>query len=1144
MPDEPTGDRRLPPAPSAPAADSPVAESSAPDSSPPEPPAQPAGTDPSPEPADTEPAGTEPAGTEPAETVQLPEPVPGRSSPDPTGTKPLTDPLPALTTAELLTQPTVTDTTIPEPAIQAAVAEEPSVDAPTTESTVPAPLGTEPSVPGTTLPEPLATVEPPAADPDVALPAATDSAATRAAEPADEPAEITPTSADDLATGPPVTDPADEPAETGATSAEDPTDDPIAGPIAGEASVTGATGAEPVVTEPTDAEPTDAEPTDAEPTGAEPTDAEPTDAEPTDAEPVVADSPADGVAPVEGDRLRTRIAERYAPGVALYQLLESRLRETSPAGPGSPVGWTPYLQALRALRDGNVAGHWEDLARLMVDPAALAPGAEPREADRRAVVEAAVRTPHALLVQAPRGPERTAVIAGIIERLAADEARILLMAPADAVDAVMESLGGESEILAVRADPEPAARTGSGAEPGSGPEPGSKAGPGKENLPYAGTIRTAGTAHLRAWKGELRRLQRELMWLEQWPRDRAALAAAQAEQDRLSAASEARVAEGEAEVGERQAKVTAAGQAIAAAQAEHDRLAEVHRRAAAEAMVLRAEHAGLQEAADAAAQVADERGRAAAEERARCTALEERIGACRQELQAARDREASLMDELTRAKESLPQSAAEAERLYAAEADAAADAHMSYYRLAAAESARAAKKRGASLSQRMRPTAEQQQLRRQVSDLKREADEAATRARQAKQALEQAEEQHARLAAFVSNGGTELMTLRETQERLAEQVVQLTEELETVQAGLDEHLRTAAEAAEQAEQAAAAAHNARELGLRGEERLTDARLAEERAAKAVEQARQEERAAARRLTESQERLELLREREAAALAEQVELQEVADSELGSRGHVRDICGEDPATAPEEVLTAHRDRAMSRIEQLSGYLRLAQERPPGDEADPADAEFTELLLGTATLACGSPLDIAAGPLARIDAFDVLIVDDADQVTDGEFLPGAVRARRWILAGDPRGLPEPAASHRDRDHLRALAVLHRLDHDAGRPDGAVGDDDLDGAVETVSARWEEDEPARLAAVRAEAERLRRLAAVRAEAERLRDGGLWEARYRDAYGRALRRSRPPGGTDEEAERDLSAVLHPGLFVRAAAAGPCLRLLPAQHP
>jgi hypothetical protein len=846
--------------------------------------------------------------------------------------------------------------------------------------------------------------------------------------------------------------------------------------------------------------------------------------EPSGAEPAVAESPADDGSAVGADPLRARIAERYAPGVALYQLLESRLRETGRAGPGSPVGWTPYLQALRALRDGDVAGRWEDLARLMVDPAALAAETGQREGDRLAAAEAAVHTPHALLVQAPRGPERTAVIAEIVKRLAADGARTLLMAPTSAVGSVMESLGDEPEIFAVQAGPHP------GAEPGAG-----------ESAPHTGTIRAAGTAYLRAWKAELRRLQRDLMWLEQWPRDRAALADVRAEQERRGEESAARVAEGEAGVGERRAMVAAAGQAIAAAREDHDRLAGGHRRAAAEAMVLRAEHTGLQEVADAAAQVADERGRAAQEARARCTALEERAGTGRQELQAARDREKSLMEELTRAKESLPQSAADAERLYGAEADAAADGHMSYYRLAAAESARAAQKRGKSLSQRMRPTAEHQELRRQVGDLKREADEAAIRARQAKEALDRAEAQHARLASFVANGGTELMTLRDAQERLAEEVVQLTAEIETVRSGLDEHVRTAAEAAEQAEQAAAAAHNARELGRRGEERLTEARLAEEQAATAVERAQQQERAAARRLTESEERLELLREQEAAALAEgPVELQQVADSELGSRRHVQDICGEDPSTAPDEVLVGHRDRAMARIEQLSGYLQLAQD-PPG--TGEAGAELTEVLLGTAALFCGAPLDIAAGPLGRIDGFDVLIVDDADQVTDGEFLVGAIRARRWILVGDPHGRPEqPAVSHHDEDHLRALGVLHLTEHPAEQPTEQPtgqpaehrterpGDFQAeDEAVETVAARWGEDESAWLSA-------------VRAEVERLRDGGLWEGRYRDSYARALRRSRPAGGTDEDAERNLIAVLRPGLFARSAATGPSLRLISPQ--
>jgi hypothetical protein len=887
---------------------------------------------------------------------------------------------------------------------------------------------------------------------------------------------------------------------------------PVAEPAAAEAPTP-----EVLVPGPADEEPAVPEPAEAElPTPELPV-PELAEAEPAISEPADAESGTTGTA---AEPLREPIAGRYGPAVAFYRLSEDRLRETGPAGPGSPIGWAPHLQALRALRDGQVTGRWEDLARLMVDPAALTDPGAARPQDRRpGAAQAAVDTPHALLVEVPAGPERTAVIARIVERLAAEGARTLLMASPAASEAVLECLGEEPGVLAVRAE------SGTGTEPGA-----------PEGRPYTGTIHAAGTAHARAWKAELRRLRRDLLWLEQWPRDQAALAAGRAEAERHREEQAARVAAAEAEIGEHRAAAAAAGRATAGAREEHDRVAADHRRAADEAMALRAEYAGLQTAADAAARTAEERARAAEECRTRCSALEQRAEQGNRELEAAREREKSLIEELARARQALPESAAQAERLYAAEADAAAEGHRSYYRLAAAESARAAQKRGTSLGQRMmRPAPERQELRRQVGALKREADEAATRARQAKEALDRAESEHARLAAFVANGGTELIALRDTQERLAEEIVRLTAETEAVRSGLDDRLRMAAGAAEQAASAAAAAQHARQVGLRGEERLTEARVAEGTAAAAVERAQEGERAAERRLTGAGERLESLREQAAAGLAEdEAEIGMLAESELGSRAHVEEICGEGPSTAAEGVLSGHRERAMARIEQVSGYLDQAGDPAP---AGGVTADLAEVLLGTSVLACGTPLDVAAGPLARMDGFDVLIADDAGSLTDAEFLIGAVRARRWILVGGGDRPPEGTAYPGEQDHLHALAALRLTEQAAPGPGEAGaggGSDELDAAIETVAARWGEEEPVRRA----------RLPEVRAEAVRLRDGGLWEARYRDSYERALRRSRPPGGTEAEAERNLAEVLRPTLFERCAAAGPHLLLVPGQAP
>jgi hypothetical protein len=892
-----------------------------------------------------------------------------------------------------------------------------------------------------------------------------------------------------------------------------------------EATVALPTLAEPPVEEPTRALSTVEEPAAEEPTLEEPTQAELTAEEPTGGEPAVAETTAaeliveDSVAAdsMETDPLRKEIAATYAPVVALHQLCENRLRETETAGPGSPIGWTPYLKALRALRDGDVTGRWEDLARLMADPESLVLGADQHEADRLATVEAAVDAARALLIQAPASPERSAVIGDLVRRLAAAGERILVMAPsAAAIDALVDGIGDDAGILTVRAEPL------EGPAAGTGPP---------EGLSHGATIRTVGTAYQQMWKVELRGLRRDLMWLEQWPRDRAAITAALADQEqrrRTLSDGEERLS---GEIGERRAELEAAERAAAAALETRDRLSGEHGPAAESAAESRARYDGLQEAADAAAKIAAEFSQAAEESQVRCSALEERLLVCRQKLQAARDRETSLIAELDRARGSLPQASAEAERLYSVAADAAAEAHMSYYRMTAAESALTAERKALSWGQRIRATPERQELqqhRRQVSAYRRETDDAGGRAGQAREAFERAEAHRAEMAAFIFSGAQELAETRAAQEHFSADIERVSAEWDTARSEHPGHARRAAEAAEQAAQAAAAAGHAGELSRQAEERLAGLRFAHEQASVTADSTQAETQAALRLLTEAEAALGQLRAQAEVDLAEGfAEITAAEDTEAASRRHVQDMCGDDPAL-PDDALAGHRDRTMARVEELSAFTELTQEPLLTGDGGSHDA-LAEALLEAAGLVCGTPLGLTTGPVPHTAGFDTLIVDDADQITDSEFLVGAVLARRWILLGEKTGRP-PQAYEEYEDHVHALAALHLAEQSTGT------ETDLDGAITTVAKRWGGHEWLRI----------ERLPEVRSEAERIRDRGLWEDRYRDSYAHALRRLHMTGGADPEQDliTALTDRLGRSIFERCSAAAPglCLNLLPDQ--
>ncbi|BCL13142.1 DEAD/DEAH box helicase [Micromonospora sagamiensis] len=160
------------------------------------------------------------------------------------------------------------------------------------------------------------------------------------------------------------------------------------------------------------------------------------------------------------------------------------------------------------------------------------------------------------------------------------------------------------------------------------------------------------------------------------------------------------------------------------------------------------------------------------------------------------------------------------------------------------------------------------------------------------------------------------------------------------------------------------------------------------------------------------------------------------------------------------------------------------------ADGLLGEFGAEVVRSANLVCCTTTGLGRS-LDDID-FDTLIVDEASRVTDGEFLIGAVRARRWILVGDEHQLP-PYVESTDEHHLHALAVLSAVERN-DQPD-------LDAAVGRLGDLWVEDEELHQF----------RTDSVRRTAELLRRQGTWREHYRADF-HATRRRLRSGGADPE--------------------------------
>ncbi|QXJ22860.1 hypothetical protein AGRA3207_003928 [Actinomadura graeca] len=795
-----------------------------------------------------------------------------------------------------------------------------------------------------------------------------------------------------------------------------------------------------------------------------------------------APTPPLGVAGAEGGWGGPDLVEAvYGPLTGTYERLDTRLRETPEDVP--PAGWAPHIAALRAFRAQRVAGDWETLARLLVAPGSLTSATgqarlveveEDEAAAVRETVRALLATSERTLLLAPTQRKAEELLHGL-----ADDPDIFPLlietrpeapsppladplveagqnGPAEPVEPVEPAPRGDfgsngtvefrpitdpSEIPFAEPLAAPHAVPPDDTRPDEteprGPAPGGPTLPGSpeplrpaedsapETWVREAAVRAVGESWRQSWSAEARLLQRGLMWLEQWPRDAAALEAAQADDLRRREELEAGLAALAADIEAARELSAAAAKAAVDAEAEAERLVAVQDEAEAELAGPKAEAGRLQEVADATAAEAGERTRVADAAHARCAQLDQRAITAQSELRAARELEASLTDELARAREELPRAAEEANRLTAADADAAAEGHAAYYRLVSAESALSAMRRKMSLGQRLHvasPPSGLSGLRAEVKARTREADEAARRAKEAKDAAERAEARRQEIAAFVSDGGTRLATAKEAQERLGTELTWLATERETATADHREQARLAAEAVDRATQAGLAARAAQQAARVIEERLESARAAREAALATAVRARADAEAAAARAEEARAALERrTAEAEADLAARTVELQTATEAEARSRENVREICGSDPVEEPGLIAT-HQRQAMARIEQLTGYLEGGG--AAGGAADRADGSPAR----TAGLVVGTPL--GAGLALADEEFDALIVADAGAVTDAEFLIGAVRARRWILVGSlgarPTAYPEYTAfledttpEHTPEDGAEAVA-----------------------------------------------------------------------------------------------------------------------------
>jgi hypothetical protein len=133
-----------------------------------------------------------------------------------------------------------------------------------------------------------------------------------------------------------------------------------------------------------------------------------------------------------------------------------------------------------------------------------------------------------------------------------------------------------------------------------------------------------------------------------------------------------------------------------------------------------------------------------------------------------------------------------------------------------------------------------------------------------------------------------------------------------------------------------------------------------------------------------------------------------------------LCGElsGPDARPTEPTDAAIDEAGRRVRALLDEAERSLDfaRRWADWLAGHADELRARLAGSAQLVAattsGLPADEQFGDAAgRRVSFDLLILEDADQVTESEFLHAARRARRWVLVGEPS---EATARPAEADH----------------------------------------------------------------------------------------------------------------------------------
>ncbi|MEO3788354.1 hypothetical protein ABGB12_33925 [Actinocorallia sp. B10E7] len=557
------------------------------------------------------------------------------------------------------------------------------------------------------------------------------------------------------------------------------------------------------------------------------------------------------------------------------------------------------------------------------------------------------------------------------------------------------------------------------------------------------------------WEEELRVLRRDLVILEQWPGDLAALEAAEAELARRENAAVEQERRLKSELESLEAGREQAAAAVTQAVEAREAVAAAEREAAQEAARRLEAFTEAKDVAETAARQAAAAASAAGEAARRMSEVEQRIGDLRTEAASVQQAQGDLGERLERARAQLPAVAEEAERVGRLAAEAEALRHATYYRLAGAESSLAAERKRQNLAQRLhlapgRP--QLSELRAVVASRRLEAEQALARASELNEARQRAEGERAGLTAFLEQGGRELEAAQEAQRRLTEELPRLEAELEPVRAEHERQAALSAEAAAEAARAAEPADRARTEGMAAEERLSAARAALAEADTAIAAAKEHETALDGRLAETRAALEQHEPVAARAVEEaRRDLESARETVERHRREIDAFLG----GLDEQVW---RERASARHELLT--------------AAPQEA---------AQVVCAGPDALPPGE------YDVLFVDAAETVTDGDFLLGAVRTRRQVLVGTPGGGTPPAATAL-RDLLNALHALAGMD----------GTGDL-------------------------------TAGAAAELDRLRTSGLWEGHYAERHAKIIRRLSGLGLDPVEAlERAVAERLETGFYRR----------------